>query len=94
MNESTVRLKKTLRKYRLLSSVLGLLVLILALAAWRQETEVRAERVVLLSSDGTPSLILVAGEKGPDAALVIQDGNGREVMRLGGPHVRLIGGGE
>jgi len=94
MSESTLRLEKSLRIYRLLSIVFGLVLLILALGAWQAGPELRAQRLVLLGSDGAPNLILVAGEAGGETSLVIQDGDGREVMRLGGPYLRQVGDGD
>lgn len=91
--EATVQLEKTVRRYRLLSLVLGLALLVVSLAAWQAPPELRAERLVLLGSDGAPNLILVAGKGRSSTALVIQDGQGQEIMRLGGPYLRGVGPG-
>lgn len=94
MSDNTLRLEKAVRIYRLLSIVFGLALLILALGAWQPGPELRAQRLLLLGSDGAPNLILVAGGPGGETALVIQDGDGREVMRLGGPYLRQTGPGD
>ena len=94
MSESPHHLRRALRRYRALSAFLGILVLVLTLAAWRTDSEVQAQRLVLLDGDGDPTVVLVAGGKGSTAGLIIQDTEGREIMRLGGPAARLLGGGD
>jgi hypothetical protein len=125
MIEVTARTQGALRFYRALSSLLGLLVLFLALMACREDREVQADRavfldahvisaqdvspdgemtsesepmevqanrIILLDGMGNPGIILTVGGTGPQTALVIQDGRGREIMRLGAPSLRPISG--
>jgi hypothetical protein len=125
MNDVIIPSQRSLRFYRALSSLLGLVVLLLAPVACRdsqdgrtdrtmildrlaspeeevggdremitesEPLEVRANRIVLLDDKGNPGIILVVGGEGRQTALVIQDGSGREVMRLGAPSIRPLGG--
>ena len=62
------------------------------MVAESESLEVQANRIVLLDDMGNPGIILVVGGEGRQTALVIQDGSGREVMRLGAPSVRPLGG--
>jgi hypothetical protein len=77
-----------LRARRVALSLGALVVVLLAAAFVRQDEEVRTSKLVLLGEESAPGVSLIAG---PQASLVILGPEGREIMRLGGDPVRLIG---
>jgi hypothetical protein len=84
------RLEDALRRSRRLAAALAAALTLVALGAWRAEDKVETRTLVLTGASGLPAAVLRAGPSEDGASLILETPQGVQVMRLGGPSVRLV----
>jgi hypothetical protein len=83
-------LERALRRTRAALLGLGVLLLLLVVAAWRAAERVEARELVLTDAGGSP-LIVLEGRTSPGGpALALETPAGVEIMVLGGEAIRRV----